>query len=123
MEIIFTILIILCVLAFPAMGIYHYMTKGKAKRKLYNSLSKVKNGQKIKVNISGFVNNAVCLNNSPADKKMFIRYLYENGKTSDSVERYDEYTFINFNALNTIETEKSHSPNKEPNSGNAPIKQ
>jgi hypothetical protein len=121
MDLILNIIITLCVLAFPAFGLYYYIAAIKPKKRLYKSLSNVKNGQKIKVNISGFVNDAICLNNSPSDKKMFIRYIYSNGKTSDSVEKYDEFTFINFNALNITETEKPHSPNKEPKAGNSPI--
>ena len=106
-TILYTLGIMLCVLAFPAMGAYHYFTTGKTKRILHKELSKVKNGQKIKVNISGWVVNALCINNTPSDKKMFVRMFLDNGKVSESVERYDEFTFINFIALNTVELKTS----------------
>jgi hypothetical protein len=54
------------------------------------------------VNISGFVVDAECLNNSPETKRMFIRKFLSSGKQSDTVEGYDEFTFHNFDALNPV---------------------
>lgn len=72
-------------------------------RKTYsNRLSQVRAGDRIKVNISGFVVEAECLNNSPETRKMFIRKFLSGGKISDTVGGYDEFTFINFDALNPV---------------------
>lgn len=65
-------------------------------------LAQVRKGDKLKVNISGFVVDAECLNNSPETKRMFIRKFLSSGKQSDTVEGYDEFTFHNFDALNPV---------------------
>lgn len=63
------------------------------------ALSKVKKGQLIKINISGYINDAYVINNCPADKKMFVRKIFHSGNT-ESVIEYDDYAFINFTTLN-----------------------
>lgn len=66
-------------------------------------LSEVKDGDTIKINVSGFVVSAVCLKNSPAEMKMYLRMFFSSGNTSESVEKYSDHTFINFNILNGSE--------------------
>lgn len=61
-------------------------------------IDRVKEGDKIKVNITGFVVDATCLKNDPINKKMFIQFSNMNCK--GTVVEYLDYTFINFNTLN-----------------------
>lgn len=81
-------------------GIRASMSIGRASYS--RRLAQVRKGDKLKVNISGFVVNAECLNNSPETKRMFIRMFLSSGKQSDTVEGYDEFTFHNFDALNPV---------------------
>lgn len=81
-------------------GIRASMSIGRASYS--RRLAQVRKGDRIKINISGFVVEAECLNNSPETRKMFIRKFLSGGKISDTVEGYDEFTFINFDALNPV---------------------
>ena len=76
---------------------YPFRNRSYSKR-----LSQVKTGDRIKVNISGFVVDAECLNNSPETKKMFIRKFVSDKNISEVVCSYDDTTFINFDALNPV---------------------
>lgn len=80
-----------------------FRQKNHSTDKKTRQLRDVRNGDKIKINISGFVADAIVLNNSPEDKKMFLRIFYGNGKYGEHIERYDDHTFINFNVLNNIQ--------------------
>ena len=66
-------------------------------------ISDVKNGERIKVNVSGFIVDAICLNNMPSERKMFLRLCFKSGQQSDGVELYSDMTFMNFNVLNNIQ--------------------
>ena len=78
-----------------------HVTEIKAKAYRNAMLGKVKSGERIRVNISGFVVTAKCLRNSPETKKMFLRLYYTDGKHSDGVKEYNDYTFVNFEVLNS----------------------
>lgn len=90
------------ILVIAAVGLLVYFLLFRSSRSYSKRLSQVRAGDRIKVNISGYVVDAECLNNSPETKKMFIRMFVNPNKISETVERYDEFTFINFDALNPV---------------------
>lgn len=97
MEVFFIFLIVIA-----GMGLIVFIRSLKTSLKHSNRLSQVRAGDRIKVNISGFVVEAECLNNSPETKKMFIRKFVSQNRISETVEEYNNYTFINFDALNPV---------------------
>ncbi len=116
-DIIILIVFICLVIAFQLAYIFHINKKNTTVVNKSNDrkLKDIKPGERIKVNISGFVVNAVCLNNKPADKKMFIRIYHGSGSVSDSIENYDAFTFSNFNALNNFDKQNPESLKDELN--------
>lgn len=90
-------------LVIAGMGLFVFFRLLNRSLKPYsNRLSQVRTGDRIKVNISGFVVDAECLNNSPETKKMFIRKFVSQNRISETVEEYNNHTFINFDALNPV---------------------
>lgn len=94
------------------------VTEIKAKAYRNTMLGKVKSGERIRVNISGFVVTAKCLSNSPETKKMFLRLYYTDGKYSDGVKEYGDHTFINFEVLNS---DKASPPPPSHSAGSPPV--
>jgi hypothetical protein len=84
------------------------------RKKYERTLKDVKNGETIKINVNGFIIPAICINNCPSDRKMYLRKMFAD-KNIDCVEKYNDYTFNNFNVLNNIKKSSYKNRNEKLN--------
>ena len=115
------LVVIFIVIVVGVLSLYlllQHMTEIKAKAYRNAMLGKVKSGERIRVNISGFVVTAKCLRNSTETKKMVLRLYYTDGKYSDSVKEYGDHTFENFEVLNS---DKASPPPPSHSAGSPPV--
>lgn len=77
-----------------------------------NKIKAVENNQRIKIHMSGYIWDVICVNNMPSQEKMFIRYFYNDKSAHEKVINYSGEEFEHFDVLNVYEAKRAPNINR-----------